>query len=151
VTTGQGPDLFRALIEQVADAVIFADCEGRIRVWNAGAEAVFGYAAGQVVGQRLDVLILERQRRAHWKAFDEAVATGRLKHGRESMTTRSAHKDGSVLYVDLSFALVKDDAGRVLGAVAMARDITSRYMADKEARRRIAELEARVTARSSGD
>ena len=74
-----------------------------------------------------------------------------MKHGRESMTTRSGHKDGSVLYVELSFALVKDDAGRVLGAAAMARDITSRHMADKEARGRIAELEARVTALSSGD
>ena len=151
MSTMQRADLFRALIEQVADAVIFADSEGRIRVWNAGAEAVFGYAAGEVVGRHLDVLIPERLRRAHWKAFDEAVATGRMKHGRESMTTRSAHKDGSDMYVDLSFALVKDDAGRVLGAVAMARDITSRYMADKEARRRIRELQARVTARSSGD
>ena len=151
MSTMQRADLFPALIEEVADAVSFADREGRIRVWNAGAEAVFGYAAGEVVCRYLDVLIPERLRRAHWKAFDEAVATGRMKHGRESMTTRSAHKDGSDMYVDLSFALVKDDAGRVLGAVAMARDITSRYMADKEVRRRIAELEARVTALFSGD
>lgn len=150
MSTSQQADLFRALIEQVADAVIFADREGRIRVWNAGAEAVFGYAADEVLGRRLDVLIPVRLRSAHWKAFDEAIATGQQKYGRESMTTRSVHKDGSDLFVDLSFALVKDAAGQVFGAVAMARDITSRFRADKESRRRIAELEAQVEALSSG-
>ena len=69
-----------------------------------------------------------------------------MKHGRESMTTRSLHKDGSDLYVDLSFALVKDAAGDVLGSAAVARDITTRFRAEKESRRRIAELEAEVDA-----
>ena len=67
MSTMQRADLFRTLIEEVADAVIFADREGRIRVWNAGAEAVFGYAAGEVVGRYLDVLIPELLRRAHWR------------------------------------------------------------------------------------
>jgi PAS domain S-box-containing protein len=132
------------LTEHLADAVIFADRRGLIQVWNAGAEAVFGYRADEVLGQRLDVLIPERLRPAHWAAFDAAVETRRMKHGRESMTTRSIHKDGSDLYVDLSFALVKDDGGDVLGSVAVARDITSRFRAEKASRRRIAELEAQV-------
>lgn len=135
-------DLPRALIEHLADAVIFADCAGLIRVWNAGAEAVFGYPADEVLGQRLDLIIPERLRAAHWTAFDAAIATGKMKHGRESMTTRSMHKDGSDLYVDLSFALVRDDDGHILGAVAVARDITARYQAEKQTRRRLAELEA---------
>lgn len=150
MSASQQPDLFRALIEQLADAVIFADREGRIRVWNSGAEAVFGYAANEVLGRRLDVLIPLRLRCAHWKAFDQAIATGQQKYGRESMTTRSVHKDGSDLYIDLSFALVTDGTGEVLGAVAMTREITSRFRADKESRRRIAELEAQVEALSSG-
>ncbi len=150
MSTSEQADLFRALIEQVADAVIFADGEGRIRVWNAGAEALFGYVADEVLGRRLDVLIPMRLRSAHWEAFDQAIATGQQKYGRESMTTRSVQKDGSDLYVDLSFALVKDDAGEVLGAVAVARDITGRYLAERESRRRLAELEADVKALSSG-
>lgn len=140
--------LSHALIEHLADAVIFADREGVIRVWNAGAEAVFGYGADEVVGRRLDLLIPERLRSAHWAGFDAAIDSGRMKHGRDSMTTRSIHKDGSDLYVDLSFALVKDSAGEVLGAVAVARDITSRFRAEKEARRRLAELEAQVESLS---
>lgn len=138
--------LFQALVEQLADAVIFADREGLIQVWNAGAEAVFGYSADEVLGRRLDVLIPERLRSAHWGAFDAAIETGRMKHGRESMTTRSIRKDGSDLYVDLSFALVKDATGHVLGSVAVARDMTSRFRAEKESRKRLAELEAHVEA-----
>jgi PAS domain S-box-containing protein len=144
VSTSEQPGLFQALIEQLADAVVFADRDGLIRVWNAGAESVFGYSAHEVLGRRLDVLIPERLRSAHWAAFDAAIETGLMKHGRESMTTRSIRKDGSDLYVDLSFALVKDGSGHVLGSVAVARDITSRFRTDKESRKRIAELEAHV-------
>jgi PAS domain S-box-containing protein len=142
MSTKTPSDLSHALIENLADAVIFADRQGLIRVWNPGAEAVFGYSADEVIGRRLDVLIPEHLRPAHWAAFDAAIDTGRMKHGRESMTTRSVHKDGSALYVDLSFALVRDDAGRVLGSVAVARDITQRFRAEKELRKRVAQLEA---------
>jgi PAS domain S-box-containing protein len=136
--------LSRALVEHLADALIFADREGLIRVWNAGAEAVFGYPADEVLGRRLDLLIPERLRPAHWAAFDAAVDTGRMKYGRDSMTTRSMHRDGRDLYLDLSFALVRDEAGEVLGSVAVARDITRRFEKEKAARKRLAELEARL-------
>jgi PAS domain S-box-containing protein len=142
--TTQEAALSRALVEHLADALIFADREGLIRVWNAGAEAVFGYPADEVLGRRLDLIIPERLRPAHWTAFDAAVETGRMKYGRDSMTTRSMHRDGSDLYVDLSFALVRDEAGEVLGSVAVARDITLRFQKEKAARKRLAELEAQV-------
>jgi PAS domain S-box-containing protein len=141
----QQTNLPEALIEHLADAVIFADRAGLIQRWNAAAQAVFGYSEREVLGQRLDVLIPERLRAGHWAGFDAAIETGTMKHGRESMTTRSMHKDGSDLYVDLSFALVSGATGDVLGAVAVARDITSRFRAEKESRRRIAELEAQVS------
>jgi PAS domain S-box-containing protein len=143
--------LSQALIEHVADAVIFADREGLIQLWNPGAEAVFGYTADDVIGQSLDVLIPERLRPAHWTAFEAAVDTGQMKYGRESRVTRSMHMNGDDLYVDLSFALVRDEAGQVLGSVAMARDITSRFRAEKESRRRLAELEAQVKASARPD
>ena len=142
--TIQEPALSRALVEHLADALIFADRDGRIRAWNAGAEAVFGYPAGEVLGRRLDLLIPERLRPAHWAAFDVAVETGRMKYGRDSMTTRSLHRDGSDLYIDLSFALVRDEAGEVLGSVAVARDITGRFQQEKAMRKRLAELEAQL-------
>jgi PAS domain S-box-containing protein len=142
LSTSEQTRLSQALVAQLADALIFADRAGVIQVWNAGAEAVFGYSADEILGRRLDLLIPEPLRSAHWAAFDTAVDEGQMKHGRDSMTTRSLHKDGRHLYVDLSFALVKDEAGQALGSVAVARDITARVQAEKETRKRLTQLEA---------
>ena len=56
-------------------------------------------------------------------------------------TTRALHKEGRKLYVDLSFGLVVDASGNPLGAVAMGRDCTERFLAEKVLRDRLAELE----------
>ena len=146
MTTSLQAGLYRALIEDLADAMIFTDRDGLIRVWNSGAEAVFGHRADEIIGKSLDVLIPDRLRSGHWAGFDTAIETGQLKHMRQSMTTRSIHKDGSDLYIDVSFALVRDDTGLVLGAVAVARDVTDRFKAERDARKRLAELEARVNS-----
>jgi signal transduction histidine kinase len=57
------------------------------------------------------------------------------------LTTRSVHKNGSKLYVDLSFALLKDEAGAVIGAMALGRDGTARYLSERALRACVAELE----------
>ncbi|HEX6795082.1 MAG TPA: PAS domain S-box protein [Casimicrobiaceae bacterium] len=123
----------RAIVENASDAVIFADRDGRIRLWNRGATLVFGYASNEMIGESLDRIIPERLRAAHWDAFNRSIETGRTKHVDRVLTTRSIHKDGRKLYVDLSFGLVKDANGIVLGAFAVGRDCTERYLAAKQA------------------
>jgi len=121
------PDrLFQAIVEQAPDAVVFADRDGLIRVWNRAAEAVFGYTAGEVIGKSLDLIIPERLRAAHWEGFRRAIESGRTKHSGKAMTTRSMHKDGGKLYLDVSFGLVRDAAGEVVGALAIGRPSTGR-------------------------
>ena len=124
--TGQGDieklDLFQAIADQASDAIISADRDGAIRVWNRGAETIFGYSAAEVVGKSLDVIIPERLRSAHWEGFRKAMDTGRTKLGGRILTTRSVHKDGSKLYVDLSFGLVRDLTGALTCAFAINRD-----------------------------
>lgn len=121
-------DLCRVLVEYAADAIIFADREGLIRLWNPGAEALFGYAAAEVVGESLDVIIPERLRRAHWEGYRRALAAGHTLHGRQALPTRSMRKSGDKLYVELSFSVVKDAQGAIIGAMAIGRDITARYL-----------------------
>jgi PAS domain S-box-containing protein len=121
-----------------------ADRRGTIRLWNPGAEALFGYSAEEVVGRSLDVIIPDRLRPAHWRAFDQAVETGCTKYGRQVMVTRSVHKNGQTLYVDLSFAVVNDASRETLGAVAIARDATQRYLSETALRKRVTELEAQL-------
>ena len=125
------PELMNAIIEQCPDAMIFADREGAIRLWNRAAEALFGYSAAEVLGGNLDVIIPERLRGAHWAGYRRAIAAGETKYGNRVLTTRSTRKDGSKLYVELSFALVKDRGGMVTGALATARDGTERYLASR--------------------
>jgi PAS domain S-box-containing protein len=136
--------LCRGIVESASEAIIFADRDGHIRLWNRGAERVFGHAAEEVLGQRLDVIIPEHLRRAHWDAYDRSVATGCTKHTDRVLTTRSMHKNGSKLYVDLSFGLVKDANGFVLGAFAVGRDCTARYLAGRATKMRLDELEAKL-------
>ena len=95
--------LFEAIVEQTPDAIIFADCDGMIRVWNLGAETVFGFSAAEVIGSSLDVIIPERFRCAHREGFHRGIERGHTQHGGQVRTTRSIHKLGHTLYADLSF------------------------------------------------
>lgn len=120
--------MHRAIVEQAQDAIIFADREGIIRLWNRGAEIIFGYGAAEAVGHSLDLIVPERFRPAHNAGYRQAMETGIVRCDGRVLTTRSQHKYGSRLYVDLSFGLVKDESGRVTGAFAIGRDCTARKL-----------------------
>jgi len=127
------PD-FGALFDQAPVALILADREGRIVAWNQASTSLFGFAASEVLGQSLDVIIPEHLRDAHWKGFDRSLASGETKYAGRVMTTRAVHKDGRKLYVDFSFSMLKDAQGRVTGAIAAGRDGTERFLAERARR-----------------
>jgi len=127
-------ELCRAVVEQAPDALILADREGTIKLWNARAEALFGYAAGEAIGSSLDLIIPEDLRAAHWRGYRQAITLGHVKSGGHALATRAAHKLGSKLYVELAFGIICDSQGGVLGAVATGRDITERYLAERAQR-----------------
>jgi PAS domain S-box-containing protein len=114
-------DLYQAIVEQAPEATIFADRDGLIRLWNARAEEMFGYAASEAVGRSLDLIIPQHLRAAHWQGYHRAIAAGRTRSDGKPMLTRATHKDGSKLYVDVAFAIVLDERHGVLGALATAR------------------------------
>lgn len=145
VGSDAGLQLFEAIVAQTPDAIIFADCDGLVRVWKRGAEAVFGFSAAEVIGYGLDIIIPERFRRAHWEGFRQAIASGRTRHGDHLRTTRATHKLGHRLYVDLSFGLVTSGAGSVIGWVAVGRECSARYLSEKALRDRLADLERKAT------
>jgi PAS domain S-box-containing protein len=137
--------LAEAIVAQTPDAIVFADREGVIRLWNRGAEVLFGFAASEAVGASLDIIIPERFREAHWSGFRRAVAAGQVRHGARVRTTRAIHRFGHKLYVELSFALVHDASGAVIGSVAVGRDCGDRFLAEKAMRERLAQLEQAAT------
>ena len=115
------------ILDHVADAVISTDRSGAIIRWNHASTALFGYSAEEVLGQSVELIIPEHLRAAHWSGFDAAMARGATRLEGRPTLTRALHNSGRRLYVEMTFAIVKGDTeSEVLGAVAMARDVTER-------------------------
>jgi PAS domain S-box-containing protein len=127
-------ELDARIVEDVADALIYSDRDGTILRWNRGSTALFGFSVDEALGQNLDLIIPEHLRPAHWKGFEAAIASGTMKLAGRPTLTRALHKSGRKLYIEMTFALVRDSDGAVLGSVAMARDVTERVERERAAR-----------------
>ena len=127
--------LAERILDQVADAVICANRSGTIIRWNQASTALFGYSAEEALGQSVELIIPDHLRAAHWSGFDAAMTKGATKlHGHPTLT-RALHKSGRRLY-EMSFAIVKGNTeSEVLGAVAVARDVTERVERERAASR----------------
>jgi PAS domain S-box-containing protein len=140
----------RELIAHAPDAVIFADCAGVIRLWNRAAEAMFGHEAPEAIGQTLDLIVPEPSRIAHWAGFSRAVQQGRFANDDALLTSRALTKDGRIIAVELSAAIVRSPSGRVQGIMAIGRDVSERRAREQAQHERIASLERRVAALAEG-
>jgi PAS domain S-box-containing protein len=136
--------LCRRLVEDSRDGIIFVDKNGLIRLWNAGAEAMFGYRAAEMEGQSLDRIIPEPLRARHNDGFRRVMASGESKYTADLLAVPGLKKDGSRISLEFTITLIKDDAGMVLGAAAIMRDVSSRWQRDQELKKRLAALEAGV-------
>ena len=127
------------IVSASADAVVAADRSGIIRLWNPGAERIFGYRAGEAVGQSLDLIIPERLRAAHWEGWRRVVETGRSRYGDgDLLSVPAVRKDGERISVEFTIVPLKDEIGRMVGMAALMRDVTQRFEEMKTLRRQLA-------------
>jgi PAS domain S-box-containing protein len=136
--------LCQRIVEDSPIAILFADRDGKIRFWNAGAEATFGYSAEEALGQSLDLIVPERQRARHWEGWARVMASGVTKYGRDPLAVPALRKDGSRLSIEFNIVLLRAPTGELLGAAAMVQDVTARWQQQKEMNARLAALEAKV-------
>lgn len=129
------------IVESSPDGIIFADQNGIIRLWNKGAERIFGYAAGEAVGQMLDIIVPEQMRERHWEGYFRVMKTGETRYGYSLLSVPGIHKDGSRVSLEFSVALIRDEDGLLLGISAVIRDVTVRWKKDREMEERLAALE----------
>jgi PAS domain S-box-containing protein len=132
--------LFRRIVEEMPEAVVFADRQGVVRLWNRAAETMFGYSAAEALGQSLDLIIPERFRARHWDGYRQVMTTGVTSYGQRLLAVPAMRKDGERISIEFSIALLKDERGEVTGAAAVVRDVTARWQAEREMRRRLAAL-----------
>jgi len=141
--------LYQQIVVNTQDAIIFADRDGLVRLWNPGAEAMFGYPAEEALGQSLDLIIPDKLRGRHWEGYREVMATGVTRYGREVLAVPGLRKDGTRISLEFSIGLLRDATGELLGAVAIMRDVTARWQQEKALKERMAALEAKVGVPSS--
>jgi PAS domain S-box-containing protein len=135
--------LCQRIVEDSPIAILFADRDGKIRFWNAGAEATFGYSAEEALGQSLDLIVPERQRARHWEGWARVMASGVTKYGRDPLAVPALSKDGSRISIEFNIVLLRAPTGELLGAAAMVQDVTARWQQQKEMNARLAALEAK--------
>ena len=70
-------DIHRAIVEQAQEGIIFIDCDNLVRLWNRGAEKLFGYTAEEALGRSIDIIIPERFRQGHADGLRRAVKRAR--------------------------------------------------------------------------
>jgi PAS domain S-box-containing protein len=132
-----------ALVAGLSDAVIHVNTEGRIQVWNAGAERIFGFTAAEAVGQTLDLIIPPSLRDRHNDGFAATMRTGHTKYGDgDILSVPALRKDGSRISVEFSIVPFADAAGIMTGIAAIMRDVTARFEELRTLRRENAALRA---------
>lgn len=133
--------LSQQIVKENSDAIMFADHEGLIRLWNKGAEAMFGYSAAEAEGKSLDLIIPENLRGRHWEGYHKVMASGVTRYGTELLSAPGIRKDGSRLSLEFSMVIVRGEDGAVLGTGAVIRDITARWQKEKALKERLKVLE----------
>ncbi len=128
---GWAPEFLAAIVDSSDDAIIGKTLDGTIISWNAGAERLYGYTADEILGQPISILV-PIDRPDELPAILSRLALGeRIDHYK---TVRIA-KDGRRLQISVTISPVRDARGAIIGASAIARDISEQERAIEEALR----------------
>jgi len=136
----------RKLIANAPDAIIYADADGLIRFWNAGAERIFGFSQSDAVGKSLDIIIPERFRKRHWDGYARTVRTGVTRYGAgDILAVPAIRKDGFRISVEFTILPFTGLEGQVIGIAAILRDVSIRFNEMKKLREKLA-AQGRISA-----
>ncbi|HJR89786.1 MAG TPA: PAS domain S-box protein [Aeromicrobium sp.] len=114
-------DELAAIVRGTTDAIVGKSLDGRITSWNEGAERLYGFTADEIIGQPITTII-PTDRRAEEELIFEKVHLGEAV---PAYLTRRQRKDGALVDISLTVAPIRDLAGVIVGASAIARDITA--------------------------
>ena len=135
-----------AIVEFSEDAIISKDLDGTITSWNSGAERIFGYRAQEIVGQPITRLVPPD------RLVEEEGIISRLRQGKNvsAFETVRVRKSGEAIVVSVTSSVIKDAAGRVIGASKIVRDISEAKRAEMALHATQARLKSTLAAGSIG-
>lgn len=130
------------IVAGTQDAVIYADHSGIIRMWNVGAQRIFGWTPEEAVGETLDIIVPEKHRKAHWRGWGRVMDTGLTRYGADPLAVPGLRKDSSTVSLEFSITMLKDSEGEIEGVAAILRDVTKRWNRERALHARVRELES---------
>src|ERR1039458_6434678 len=114
--------LFAAVVDSSEDAIVSQRLDGTIMSWSPAAESLFGWTAGEAIGQNFEMIVPEA-RRDEFSAITARLARGeRVAH----LETARTHRDGSEVQVSLTISPIHASDGLVVGSFGIAHDISDR-------------------------
>lgn len=128
---------FRQLVEVIGDAVIVSDPNGFITMWNPAAERIFGFSEAEAMGQSLDLIIPEGQRKRHWDGYRKTMQTGETRYASNVLKVPAIDKEGCRLSIGFTVALMYSEKKELTGIIAVVRDETARYNEERNLRERL--------------
>jgi PAS domain S-box-containing protein len=134
---------YKDIVENSPVAIIYADEAGVVRLWNRGAEEIFGWKQEEALGRSMDFIIPEKYRVRHWEGYFRTMKTGTTKYGRTLLAVPALTKSGGTISIEFNVLLLKSASGATVGIAAFLMDVTARRQKDMELRKRIATLEAK--------
>ena len=119
-----------AIVQFSDDAIIGKTSDGIITSWNKGAEKIYGYHEGEVVGRSISLLVPPGSDDEMRQILDK------IKHGEriENYETVCRRKDGQDIYVSLTVSPIRNAEGRIVAASTIGRDITGHKQAEEQIR-----------------
>jgi PAS domain S-box-containing protein len=121
--------VFRKMVEAATDfSILLLDLDGRIAMWNAGAQAIFHYTADEVIGREFDILFTAEDRQNGAPARELATARN---EGRADDTRWHVGKDGRWRFMDGVTMPFRADDGRIAGFTKFGRDLTDRQRTER--------------------
>jgi PAS domain S-box-containing protein len=138
------------IVDAIGDALVVSDVEGKVIVWNAGAERMFGWSAQEALGQRMDMIVPERLRQRHWDGYDKSMQTGHTKYAHDVLRVPAVDKAGRAMSIAFTVFMLFGLDGKPSACGSVIRDETDRFAQDRALRQRIADLEAQLAAVKPG-
>ena len=120
--------LLASIIESSDDAIISKSLDGIIQSWNAAAERLFGYTAEQAVGRHISLIIPPERITEEDQIIASLKAGQRVDH----FETERLRSDGGRLLVSLTISPIRDEAGNVVGASKIVRDMSRQRWAEAD-------------------
>jgi PAS domain S-box-containing protein len=125
-----------AVVHSSDDAIISKDLNGTINAWNRGAEKIFGYSPAEAMGKPMLMLFPSD------RINEEPDILERIRSGEsvEHFETIRVRKDGTKIDVSVAISPIRDQAGTIVGASKIARDITERKRGEEHMAQQAVEL-----------